>query len=297
MNILMTGGTGFIGARFVDKLETQGHHVYVLTRSPRQYADTANVSYISYQYPIKRLPFIHAIVNLAGESLFSYWTEHKKAEILNSRLQATESLLRIVTSMETKPNVFITGSAIGYYGMNDQTIFTENTVIPGDDFLAKVCAKWENAAHTAEDLDIRTVYTRFGVVLDKKEGALPMMALPYKLGIGGRIGHGDQYLSWIHIDDCISLLLHALYNDQVKGPINMTAPYPVQNKEFTQVIAKQLCRPACFNVPKTALKLALGEMNQLITEGQYVLPQKALDTGYTFRYKHVDNALESIYKD
>ena len=295
MNILITGGTGFIGSRFVEKLETHGHHIYVLTRSPRQYTDTTNISYISYQYPMKRLPFIHAVVNLAGESLFGYWTEHKKSEILNSRLHATEKLMRIMTSMKTMPNVFISGSAIGYYGMNDQTIFTEKSTTPGNDFLAKVCARWENAAHTAEDLDVRTVYTRFGVVLDKKEGALPMMALPFILGVGGKIGQGNHYVSWIHIDDCVDLLLHALYNEQVNGSINITAPYPIQNKEFTQVLAKQLCRPAWCNIPKTVFNIALGDMSQLITEGQYVLPQKALDTGYTFRYKHVDDALASIY--
>src|SRR5690625_4768774 len=146
-----------------------------------------------------------------------------------------------------------------------------------------------------EDLDIRTVYTRFGVVLDKKEGALPMMALPFILGVGGKIGQGNHYVSWIHIDDCVDLLLHALYNEQVNGSINITAPYPIQNKEFTQVLAKQLCRPAWCNIPKTVFNIALGDMSQLITEGQYVLPQKALDTGYTFRYKHVDDALASIY--
>lgn len=291
----MTGGTGFIGARLVAALSEKDHHIYVLTRSPKHHADTTNISYISYQYPIKRLPFIHAIVNLAGESLFGYWTEHKKTEIANSRMQATEKLMEFMMAMETKPNVFISGSAVGYYGTNNMTIFTEKTNTPGDDFLAKVCAKWEKTAHTAEDLNIRTVYTRFGVVLDKTAGALPMMALPFKFGIGGKIGHGDQYLSWIHIDDCIELLIHALKADQVKGPLNMTAPYPVQNKEFTQVLAKQLWRPALFNTPAIVLKLALGDMSQLMTNGQYVLPQKALDTGYTFRYKHINDALESIY--
>lgn len=296
MNILMTGGTGFIGTRLVDKLEQSGHHVYILTRSPKQYQDTTNISYISFNYPMKRLPFIHAVINLAGESLFGYWTERKKTNIVNSRLQTTEKLIRLLTSMGTKPDVFISGSAVGYYGMNKNRIFTEKTITPGNDFLAKVCAKWESVAHTAEDLGIRTVYTRFGVVLDKREGALPMMALPFQFGFGGKIGSGEQYLSWIHIHDCVHLLLHALYDERITGPFNITAPKPVQNNSFTYLLAKQLRRPAFFDIPATMMKIALGDMSQLTTDGQYVLPQKALDSGFTFQYNCLEDALEAIYE-
>lgn len=296
MNILMTGGTGFIGTRLVEKLEQSGHHVYVLTRSPKKHQDTPNISYISFNYPIKRLPFIHAVINLAGESLFGYWTEQKKNDIVHSRIQITEKLMSLLTSMETKPHTFISGSAVGFYGMNDEQTFTEQTEIPGDDFLAQVCVKWEETAHKAEDLGIRTVYTRFGVVLDKNNGALPMMALPFKWGFGGKIGSGEQYLSWIHLHDCVHLILHALHDERVNGPLNMTAPYPVQNKLLTKSLAKQLRRPAFFHVPTTVMKAALGDMSQLITDGQYVLPQKALDTGFTFRYKYLDDALEAIYE-
>src|SRR5690625_896443 len=203
--------------------------------------------------------------------------------------------MQFVTSMETKPHVFISGSAVGYYGISDEMIYTENTFTSGDDFLAKVCAKWEKVAHTAEDLNIRTIYARFGVVFDKLQGALPLMALPFKFGLGGKIGKGEQYLSWIHIDDCIDLLMHALRNNNISGPLNVTAPYPIQNKEFTKILARQLFRPAFFRVPSTALKVALGDMSQLMTDGQYVLPQKALDTGYTYRYKHVNDALTAIF--
>ena len=296
MNILMTGGTGFIGSRFVEALSEQDHHIYVLTRSPKTHTDTTNISYISYDYPISRLPFIHTMVNLAGEPLFGYWTEDKKAEIVDSRLLATEKLMNILMKMETKPDTFITASAIGYYGANNDAIYTEKTETPGDDFLAKVSAKWESAAHTAEDLNIRTIYARFGLVLDKDEGALPMMALPFRFGLGGKVGDGEQYISWIHIHDCINLLLHALRNESVHGPINVTAPKPVQNKEFSNILAKQLSRPAIVDLPDAAMKLALGEMSQLITKGQYVLPQKAKDTGYTFRYRYIEDALKSIYK-
>lgn len=296
MNILMTGGTGFIGKRLVNDLTEKGHHIYVLTRAPKNYTDTKQISYISYNYPIKRLPFIHAMINLAGESLFGYWTDDKKERILYSRIQATKKLTDILMAMETKPDVFISGSAVGYYGSSDEKIFTEETSTPGNDFLATVCAKWEDAAHTAEDLNIRTVYARFGVVLDKHEGAFPMMAFPFKLGIGGKIGDGHQYLSWIHIDDCVRMLIHAVTNKRIYGPLNVTSPYPIQNKELTEILAKQLWRPAFMRVPAKIIELILGEMSQLIKDGQYVLPQKAIDTKYTFRYKHINDAIEAMYK-
>lgn len=296
MNILMTGGTGFIGKRLVNALTKKGHHIYILTRTPKKYHDTEQISYISYNYPMKRLPFIHAMINLAGESLFGYWTDNKKKHILDSRIQATEKLTSILMSMETKPEVFISGSAVGYYGSNNEKIFTEATTTPGSDFLSSVCTKWEAAAHMAEDMNIRTVYTRFGVVLDKEEGAFPMMALPFKFGVGGKVGDGHQYLSWIHIHDCVGLLIHALMNKKINGPLNVTAPYPIQNKEFTHILAKQLWRPAFLHVPNKMFELTLGEMSQLMTKGQYVLPQKAIDTKYTFRYKHINDAIEAIYQ-
>lgn len=244
MNILMTGGTGFIGKRLIKQLILKGHHIYVLTRYPKKHPDSEYISYISYRYPMGKLPFIHAVVNLAGESLFGYWSEEKKARILNSRMEATEKLANILTQMNQKPNVFLSGSAIGYYGMSDEKIFTEASNRPGDDFLAAVCATWEKAASTAEDLGIRTVFTRFGIVLDHKEGAMPLIALPIKFGVGGKIGNGKQWMSWIHIDDCINLLLFALYNPNIQGPLNMTAPFPKQNEAFTNSLAHTIKRPA-----------------------------------------------------
>src|SRR5699024_6114199 len=156
MNILMTGGTGFIRSRIIKQLVLEKHHVYVLTRFPKKHVDSDYVSYISYKYPIKKLPFIHAVINLAGESLFGYWSDVKKKKIISSRIKATEKLTNILIQMEDKPKVFISGSAIGYYGMEEDVIFTEATTEAGHDFLAEVCATWEKAASTAEDLGIRT---------------------------------------------------------------------------------------------------------------------------------------------
>lgn len=291
----MTGGTGFIGSRFVNKLVNEGHHVYVITRYPRTHKDTESVSYISFDYPIRRLPTIHAVVNLAGESLFGYWSEKKKEMIYTSRIEATERLVNMMLQMEKKPQVFLSGSAIGYYGTQSNKIFTEHTTQPSDDFLASVVSTWENTAHHAEDLGTRTVYTRFGVVLDRNEGALPLMAMPIKLFVGGKIGDGKQWISWIHINDCINLLYYALVEPSIKGPINVTAPNPQRNIEFIKTLARVLRRPALISTPAPILQIALGDMHQLITKGQYILPQKAIDQQFTFQYPYLEDALQHIF--
>lgn len=296
MNILITGGTGFIGSRFVEKVVGEGHHVYVLTRNPKKHKDTQSITYISYQYSIKRLPFIHAVVNLAGESLFGYWTKEKKQSIIDSRIEVTEQLTKMMMQMKTKPHVFISGSAIGFYGTADNMIFTEKTESPSNDFLGDVTKKWEAAAHVAEDLGIRTVYSRFGVVLHKDAGALPQMALPVKYGVGGKIGSGEQWISWVHIDDCVNLLFFALMNEAIQGPMNITAPNPQRNKDFTETLAAILHRPNLMHVPSAVVKTVIGEMSQLITDGQYVMPKKAIEHGFIFHYEHLEDALADIYK-
>lgn len=293
---MLTGGTGLIGSHLVSKLVNEGHHVYVLTRNPKQHKDTEYVSYISYHYSMNRLPFIHAVINLAGESLFGHWTKEKKEAIIASRVKVTEKLTKMMIQMKTKPNVFISGSAIGYYGTAEDIIFTENTTEPGEDFLATVVSKWENTAQVAEDLGIRTVYARFGVILDRHKGALPQMALPIKYFVGGKIGSGEQWISWIHIKDCINMLLFALNNEAIHGPLNVTAPFPNRNIEFTKILAKTMKRPAFLTVPSIILHTILGEMSQLVTDGQYVYPKKAEDNQFTFQYPHLEDALKDIYR-
>lgn len=295
MNILMTGGTGFIGSRLVQRLVEEDCHVYVLTRNPKQYKNSAHVTYIGYQFPLKRLPMIHAVVNLAGESLFGYWTDEKKKQILATRLSITEAVIHMMTQMETKPKVFVSASAVGFYGTDETKIFTENTKEPGEDFLAVVTEKWEKTARLAEDLGIRTTYARFGVILDRNSGALPLMALPIKLFLGGKIGSGRQWISWIHIDDCIELLMEIINNDSYKGPVNITAPNPVTNELFTKKLASKLIRPAIFTAPSPILRIALGEMHQLITKGQYVYPKKAIDHQFPFTFPYLDDAFNHIY--
>ncbi|GAB3042511.1 TIGR01777 family oxidoreductase [Virgibacillus ainsalahensis] len=294
MNILITGGTGFVGKNLTTNLQEKKHHIYILTRSPDKYHDTDKTTYISYDYPIEKLPAIHAVINLAGESLFGYWSKQKKETILKSRVETTRQVIRMMEKMNKKPEVFISGSAVGYYGISEDLIFTEETTDPGEDFLAEVAVTWEEAAKEAETLGIRTVYARFGVILGN-EGALPLMRLPVKLLVGGKIGNGEQWLSWVHIEDVAGLIEFCLLHKEMVGPVNVTAPNPKRNKDFTKILAAVLKRPYWLKTPSPILHASLGEMSQLITKGQYVYPKKALDTGYQFVQPKLKEALQAIH--
>ncbi|RKQ31400.1 TIGR01777 family oxidoreductase [Oceanobacillus halophilus] len=295
MNFLITGGTGFVGKKLCESLNQKGHHMYILTRTPEKYVNTEKTTYIDYQYPVSKLPTIYGVINLAGESLFGYWTKKKKDDILKSRLQATQAVIDIMKKLESKPKVFISGSAIGYYGSSNEFIFTEETVDSGKDFLAKVVVQWEETAKQAEDLGIRTVLARFGIVLGHG-GSLPLMSLPVKIFAGGKIGDGNQYMSWIHIQDAMDMIDFCLFNTEISGPVNHTAPNPRQNKDFMNMLAMVLNRPYWLPVPSSMIKIVVGEMGQLITEGQFVLPKKAMNHGYQFNYPELRAALEDITK-
>ncbi|ALX48960.1 TIGR01777 family oxidoreductase [Lentibacillus amyloliquefaciens] len=291
MNIMITGGTGFVGTHLTKELTEKGHHVYVLTRSPEKRTDTNHIAYIGYDHPVKDLPRIHAVINLAGDSLFGYWTRKKKKVIRTSRINTTQKVIRMMEQMETKPDVFISGSAVGFYGTSEELIFTEQTINPGDDFLADVVVDWEQTAKQAEQLGIRTVYTRFGVILGQV-GALPLMKLPVKMFAGGRIGNGEQWVSWVHIKDVVGLIHFCMFNEQINGPVNVTAPNPKRNKDFTRVLADILNRPFWLPAPAFMVWTAIGEMSLLIEKGQYVLPKKAKDFHYPFSYPDLKEALD-----
>lgn len=293
MNILIAGGTGFIGKAITRKLHKQGHHVLILTRTPEVYENSSNTTYLHYDNA--ELPEIQVIINLAGDSLFGYWTNQKKEAIVNSRIDTTEKLIQLMEQMKQKPNVFINGSAIGFYGTNEKSMFSEETIQPGNDFLANVVVQWEKAASQAEKLGIRTVYARFGVVLGARDGALQMMSLPVKLFAGGNIGSGEQWLSWIHIEDVARLVIFCTNNHQISGPVNVTSPAPMRNKDFMKALAKTLKRPYYLRTPASLVRIATGEMSMLITKGQYVLPKKALDHDFNFLYPHLQEALNEIY--
>lgn len=293
LNILITGGTGFVGKNLTKSLVEKGHHVFILTRSPAHYKDTNHVTHINYDHSIEELPTIYAVINLAGDSLFGYWTTKKKEAILTSRIETTNKVIHMMKEMKVKPAVFISGSAIGYYGTSTDLIFTEHTATPGNDFLAHVVTEWENTAKEAENLGVRTLFARFGVILGQ-EGALPLMKLPVKLFAGGRIGDGEQWLSWIHIKDVVNLIIYCLTNEKIAGPINFTSPYPKRNKDFIKTLAKVSKRPNWLPAPPLLMRIILGDMSELITKGQFVLPEKAQANQYQFSYPKLREALEHI---
>jgi uncharacterized protein len=295
MNYLITGGTGFVGKKLVEKLISLDHHSFILTRTPEKFTNTKHTTYLSFDNT-NNLPVIHGVINLAGETLYGYWTKNKKERIKTSRMETTQRLIDLMGDMEEKPDVFISGSAVGYYGISNDMIFTEETKKPGNDFLADVVVDWEKTAKQAEELSIRTVLARFGVILGSNGGALPLMSLPTKLFVGGRVGKGEQWTSWIHLDDVVDLIIHAIQKKSISGPFNVTAPQPVRNKEFNQILSKSLKRPYWFPTPGLLVRAATGEMSQLVLKGQYVLPNKALENGYQFHYPTLDLALEQCFR-
>ncbi|RCW62841.1 TIGR01777 family oxidoreductase [Saliterribacillus persicus] len=299
MHIAIAGGTGYVGTQLTKALLKRGDDVSILTRSPEKYQNKQNLTYVGWlkseHDPAKELDEVDAVINLAGDSLFGYWTDEKKKKIVKSRYKATNAIVSLINKMETKPDVLVNVSAVGYFGNSEMDVFTEEEQVPGDDFLANVAKAWEEEAKKANALGVRTVLARLGVVLGK-EGALPLMAMPFKLFIGGKIGSGKQWISWIHIEDVVGMILFAIDNDGVDGPLHVTAPEPMQNDQFSQILATVLDRPNWLPVPSIAIKLLLGEMSTLVIDGQHVLPEKAEKNGYHFAYPKLASALKNIYK-
>ncbi|WP_431800419.1 TIGR01777 family oxidoreductase [Halobacillus andaensis] len=301
MNIAITGGTGFVGQKLTRELIEEGHHVYILTRSPEKHHDTDHTTYIGWLMdgysPWLELPQIDAFVNLAGESLNSgRWTEDKKRSIMNSRIDATEGVLEIIEKSHVKPNVLVNASAVGFYGKSKTKTFTEETTEPGNDFLANVVAEWEKRASKAANLGVRTAFIRFGIILGE-EGALPKMVIPYRLMAGGNLGTGEQWMSWVHVEDVVGLIKLAVKEKSIEGPLNGTAPHPKRNKDFGQTLGEVLNRPHWLPAPAFALKAALGDMSTLLLDGQSVVPKKATEYGYAFKYPELKPALQSILTD
>ena len=278
MNIAITGATGFIGRALSARLTAAGHRTTALSvrETPRA----------------EDLRGCDAVVNLAGEPVAQRWTKAARERIVNSRVQGTRHL--VTALRQQPPQVLVSASAVGYYGSRGDEILTENSP-PANDFLAEVCVEWEREAHAAEEFGVRVVTPRFGVVLGgaagKPGGALKQMLLPFKLGVGGRLGSGRQWTSWIHLDDIVSLIEFAIANPTLRGPLNATAPNPVTNVEFTRALGHVLHRPAILPVPAAALKLLFGEMSQVLLASQRAIPETAVNAGFSFRYSDVDSAL------
>jgi uncharacterized protein (TIGR01777 family) len=299
--IIITGATGLIGKRVARALRQRGESLVVFSRDTpdARKAVRGADEYVAWQPEeqgpwANAVPGAHAVVHLAGAPVYGHrWTESYKRQIRDSRVLGTRGLVRAMARAAVRPKVFICGSAVGYYGPRDDTPLDESAG-PGDDFLAQVCAEWEAEARKAEALGVRTVLLRTGVVLDRGEGALPQMMLPFKLFAGGPIMPGTQWLSWIHIDDEVGILLRALDDPAVSGPVNATAPNPQTNAEFTRALGQAMGRPAWLPVPQLGLKLALGEFAESLTTGQRVLPARIQQLGYEFRYPTSEQALRQL---
>jgi uncharacterized protein (TIGR01777 family) len=297
MKIVIAGGTGFLGSALTAALGADGHDVVILTRRssarPRDVMWTPNGEIGAWASEVNGAG---AIVNLAGESIAAKrWSAAQKQRILDSRILATRSLAAAIGAAATPPPVFVSGSAVGYYGPRGDEPVTEETPA-GSDFLARVCAQWEAEAMRAASDRTRVVSVRTGVVLEKSGGALPQMALPFRLFAGGPVGSGRQYLPWIHRDDWVGLVRWTIATPSASGPLNLTGPQPVTNTQFARALGRALHRPAFMPAPAFALRLALGELaDALLLSGQRALPAKAERGGYRFKYSTADEALRAIY--
>lgn len=301
--ILISGASGLIGSALLASLATQiGQHEIEIVRLTRgAVKDTTQVPW-DFRAPLSSnaVSGFASVIHLAGESVVGRWTSEKKKSILDSRVLGTSNLASALSKASPKPRVFICASAIGYYGdRGDETMREESS--SGSGFLPEVCREWEAASRIAAEAGIRTVSLRTGLVLSEKGGALQSMLTPFKLGLGGRIGSGRQWWSWIHIDDMVGGIHHAMNSELTKrellsGPVNMTAPNPVRNAEFTRILAGVLSRPAIVPVPPFALKLIFGKMaaEEMFLASQRVAPEKLLQSNYKFRYSELTPALESL---
>lgn len=298
MKIVVSGGTGMIGGALVDRLVKAGHSIVILTRSPQQATHPSdNVTFASWSQVESAISGSGAVVNLAGESIAGRrWTVELKKSILSSRVDATSAIVKAINRMspEQRPKVFVSASAVGFYGDSGDRILTENSPAGGD-FLAGVCRMWEAEARGI-DKSVRLVIPRIGIVLHPSGGALQKMLLPFKLGIGGPLGSGDQYFPWIHLDDMVSILIECIENESFKGPINAVAPNAVTMNEFSHVLAKTLHRPSLFKVPSFALNLALGESAAAVTGSQRVLPEKLDQFNYNWHFAQLNEALRDLLK-
>jgi uncharacterized protein (TIGR01777 family) len=297
MKITITGATGFVGAHLIHALLSAGHTVHALARKrPADFPAAIQFSVWRSSVeepPRESLAGADAVIHLAGEPVVQRWTPPAKNRIRGSRVDGTRHLVNALSTESRRPRVLISASAIGIYGSRGDEVLTERSN-PGDDFRARVVIDWEKAAALAEALGIRVVRLRLGVVLGKEGGALARMLPPFRFGLGGRLGNGRQWMSWIHIDDVVNLILFTLTNAGVHGPVNATAPEPVTNAQFTKQLAATIHRPAIFPVPKLALDLLLGEMAGVILASQRVIPEAAKSLGFKFQHPKLGPALGNL---
>lgn len=276
MRIAVTGLSGLIGTRLAAALRERGDEVTRLARSPEAAAVAGS----------------DAVVHLAGEPLDQRWSDAAKRRISDSRIAGTRALVEAIRAAEPRPRVLVSASAVGYYGIHGDERIGEDGA-PGDDFLARLCVEWEREAQAAERDGLRVVTVRTGVVLARRGGALKRMLLPFRLGVGGPVAGGRQYVSWVHIDDVVGIYVRALFDEAWSGPVNACAPEPATNRDFSKALGRALRRPAVLPIPGLALKLLYGEMAQVVTTGQRAVPRRTLQLGYEFQHQELEAALRA----
>ncbi len=297
MNILITGGTGFVGSRLSPRLVGEGHQVGILTRRrPNHPGLLPKVEYVEGDPTLpgpwqKAVAEYDVLVNLAGASLFGRWTPELKRLIRESRILTTRYLVEAIPPNSGK--VLFSTSAVGYYGFHEDEELDEFSP-PGNDFLAMIGRDWESEAMRAQEKGVRVIVTRFGIVLGRGGGALQQMITPFRWFVGGPLGSGHQWLSWIHIDDLVEALIHLLGSPDSAGPFNLTSPHPVQNRDFAKTLGRVLRRPSWMPAPALMIRLALGEFGSVILKGQRVIPRRLVESGFSFRYPELEQALRNL---
>lgn len=299
MRVVITGGTGLIGSEVARDLGSAGHEIVILTRNPTQAALPPNTRAVQWdgKSPAGWSSLLDgdtALVHLAGESIASgRWSDARKRRIRDSRVESGKAVLAAIRQASEKPRVLLQGSAVGYYGPRGAEPVTESSP-PGNDFLANVCVEWEASTAEAEALGVRRALLRTGIVLSDKGGALPKMALPFRLMAGGPLGSGRQWVPWIHIADEVGAIRFLIEREDARGPFNLTAPRPLTNRDFSHVLGKALRRPSFALAPGIALRVVLGEMADMLLYGQRAVPHRLMEMGYAFRYPEALPALRNL---
>ncbi|PIQ29226.1 TIGR01777 family protein [bacterium (Candidatus Blackallbacteria) CG17_big_fil_post_rev_8_21_14_2_50_48_46] len=295
MKILVSGASGLIGSALIPNLTAGGHEVLRLVRRRSENPSTVYWNPVKGEIDQEALEGLDAVIHLAGESIADgRWSEAKKQSILKSRVEGTLLVAEALARLKKPPECMISASAIGYYGDRGEEELCEDSP-PGDDFLAEVCQKWEDSCEPARQAGIRVVNPRIGIVLSCKGGALEKMLMPFQLGLGGVLGNGHQYLSWVAIDDVLAAFLHILATPSIQGPINLVAPEPLTNSEFTRTLGKILLRPTILPVPAFSLRALMGEMaDSLLLSSAFVSSEALMNTGFRFQYPDIVSALRHV---